>query len=156
MAILTLEDPTGSTQVILFPDVFTNFSPLLKSDEPLLVTGTAEVDENVAKIISQEIFTLENVRQNAIRAIELSLHKEITSRELLDGIKDIIFRYPGECPVLFRADFDQGKEVIIAAHDRYRVSPCNEMINAIETLTGKKVIRRYGKKNQNHRQAEYQ
>ena len=59
MAILTLEDQTGSVEVVMFPDVFNASSPLLKGDEPLLVQGTAEVEENAAKIISHEIASLE-------------------------------------------------------------------------------------------------
>ena len=81
MAILILEDPSGSAQVILFPDVFNLYSPLLKGDEPLLIKGTAEVDDNSAKIITQEIISLENVRQKSISALELSFHTKIISRE---------------------------------------------------------------------------
>ena len=152
MATLTFEDPTGSVTVILFPDVFNKYSAVLKGDEPLLIKGTAEVDDNSAKIITQEIISLENVRQESIRALELSFHTKVMSRELLENIRDIIFRYPGECRVLFRVGIGQGKEVIIAAHDRFRVSPCNEMIGEIEAMSGEKVLSRYGEESSNHRQ----
>jgi DNA polymerase-3 subunit alpha len=152
MATLTLEDPTGSAQVILFPDVFNLYSLLLKGDEPLLIKGTAEVGDNSAKIITQEIISLENVRQKSIRALELSFHAKIMSRELLEDVRDIIFRYPGECPVLFKVGIGQEKEVIIEAHDRFRVSPCNEMIGEIEAMIGEKVVSRYGEENSNRRQ----
>ena len=151
MAILSLEDQTGSLDVIVFPDVFNNTSPLLKSDEPLLITGTAEVDDNTVKVISQEIHSLDKVRQNAIRTLELNLPREVISKNNLEELKDIFFRYPGEASVLFRVDAGQGEEVLIAAHHRYRVSPCDEMIKELETITGQKVICSYGEKNSNHR-----
>jgi DNA polymerase-3 subunit alpha len=118
----------------------------------LLIKGTAEVGDNSAKIITQEIISLENVRQKSIRALELSFHAKIMSRELLEDVRDIIFRYPGECPVLFKVGIGQEKEVIIEAHDRFRVSPCNEMIGEIEAMIGEKVVSRYGEENSNRRQ----
>ena len=149
MAVLTLEDQTGSIEVIVFPDAFERYSPLLKSDEPLIVTGTAEVDESAVKIISQEINTLENVRREAIRLIEMALPRAAVHREILEQIKDILFRYPGESSVQFRVNTGQGKELLIAAHPRYRVSPSYEMIREIETLIGQKVVCSYGEKNHN-------
>jgi DNA polymerase-3 subunit alpha len=144
MAILTLEDQTGSVQVILFPDVFNNYSYHLKGDDPLLISGTAELDDNSSKIIAQEIHSLQSMRQKTIRAIELGLNQDTVSRELLEQIKDVIFRYPGECSVFFRVGLDREKEIIIAAHNHYQVFPCDEMIGEIETIIGQKVSCRYG------------
>ncbi len=140
MAILTLEDPTGSTEVILFPDVFRSYSYLLKSDEPLLIGGTAEVDGNSAKIIAQEIESLVSVRQRSIKGIELRLNSEKISKAVLEQIRDVFFRYPGECSVMFRVDAGQGKEVLIAAHDHYRIAPCDEVKGEIEAIIGENII----------------
>ena len=71
MAILTLEDQTGSVEVVVFPDVFNSYSPLLKSEEPLLIQGTAEVEENTVKIISHEISSLEDIRRKAVKTVEI-------------------------------------------------------------------------------------
>jgi DNA polymerase-3 subunit alpha len=152
MAVLSLEDQTGSVEVILFPDVFNNYSTFLKSDEPLLITGTAEIDDSTAKIISQEINSLENVRQSAIRIIEVTLPQEIISRDNLEEIKDIIFRYPGESSVVFRVNTGQDEQYLVAAHHRYRVSPCDEMIKELEVIIGQKVLCSYGEKNSNRRE----
>jgi DNA polymerase-3 subunit alpha len=155
MATVTLEDATGSTEVILFPDVFNRVTPLLKSDEPVIVHGTAEVDENMAKVIAQEVATLESERQKAIRSIEIPLAPATTSQEKLEELKTILFRYPGACTVLFRVDTGSEQAAVIAAHKRYRVSPSLEMIGEIESFTGQHVDCRYGKKNSNSRQPTY-
>ena len=156
MAILTLEDPTGSTEVVLFPDVFEKYSPLLKGDEPLLITGTAEKGDNGAKILAQEVTSLEREGQNAIRSIELGLYEQVVSRNNLQEIRDIFSRYPGESFVRFRVDSGQGKQVVIAAHRTFRVFPCKEMLGELEAIIGQKVICRYGEKNPNHRQSDVQ
>jgi DNA polymerase-3 subunit alpha len=155
MALLTLEDQTGSIEVIVFPDVFNLCSHYLKSDEPLLVSGTAEVDDSNVKVLSQEIIPLEKVRGKAVKAIELPLSQGWISRDHLEEIKDVFFRYPGDSSVFFRVPANPDKEILIAAHPRYRVLPCDEMVKEIETLTGQKVIYNYGEKNSNRRHPEH-
>ncbi len=155
MATITLEDASGSVEVVLFPDVFNRVTPLLKGDEPVIVHGTAEVDETVAKIIAQDVVTLESERQKAIKSIEIPLAPGTTSREKLEELKTILFRYPGACSVLFRVDTGRDQAAVIAAHNRYRVSPSREMIVEIESFTGQHVACRYGKKDPNGRQPAY-
>lgn len=150
MALLNLEDQTGSTQVIIFPDLVNRYLPLLKGDEPLLITGTAEVNDNSSKIIAQEIVSIESMRQKSIKAIELGFNEAAVSKGLLAEIKDVFFRYPGECSVLFRVYMNQGREVIIKAHDHYNVFPCDEMIEEIEGIIGQTVFCRYREKNSDH------
>jgi DNA polymerase-3 subunit alpha len=155
MAVLSFEDRTGSVEVIVFPDAFSAYSALLKSEEPLLITGTAEVDDNAAKIISQEIKSLERVRETAIKGIEVNLPQEIISKGILEDIKDIIFKYPGESAILFRVGTAGGEQFLVIAHHRYKVSPCREMIKELETRIGQKVACNYGEKNSNHSHAEH-
>jgi len=143
MAILSLEDQTGATQVIIFPEAFNTYSAFLRNDEPLLICGIAEVGENSSKIVAKDIVSLESLRHKSIRTIELELDHKTTSRDLLEDIKDILFRYPGECSVLFRMNMGDGKEILIGANNHYRVLPCEEMLGEIEKITGKKAVCRY-------------
>jgi hypothetical protein len=106
----------------------------------LLISGVAEVGDNSSKIITKEIELLENLRQKSIRAIELEINQEAASKELLEDIRDIFFKYPGECSVLFRMNTGNGKEILIAAHPQYRVSPCDEMLGEVEGITGHKAV----------------
>ena len=45
MGFITIEDLTGSVEVVVLPDIYAACVECLKSDEPLLVTGTLEVGE---------------------------------------------------------------------------------------------------------------
>ena len=139
MGILNLEDQTGSVEVILFPDLFSQALPLLKTDDPLLVTGSLEKEENAIKMLAREIVTLNSVREKAIKAIELKLDEKGMSKDLLEDLKDITFKYPGNCKLFFRLSMSQGKEALISAHNRFSVLPCRELICEIEAVTGNKV-----------------
>jgi DNA polymerase-3 subunit alpha len=154
MAILNLEDQTGAVEVVVFPEVFNTYSAYLKSDEPLLVKGTAEVDENSAKIISQEISSLEDVKQRAVKSIEITLRGECLSRERLKEIRSVLLRHSGGSCVRFRVDPGEGDPVLVSANPHYSVAPCKEMIREIEAITSEKVACSYGEEDPNHRNPE--
>jgi DNA polymerase-3 subunit alpha len=139
MAILSLEDLSGSAEVVIFPEAFTRFSPLLKADDPLLISGIVEIGETTAKVIAQEIVTLEAMRHQAIKALELSLRQEEISREMLEDLRHIVFKYPGQCRLLFKVGPPMGQVVRISAHRRFSVLPSRDLINEVETLTGNKM-----------------
>jgi DNA polymerase-3 subunit alpha len=144
MAILTLEDQTGSTQAILFPDTFNNYSNLIKSEDPILISGQVEKDENRSKIIAKELNRLDHLGYELIRTIEIGLTVETASRGVLGQIKEILFRNPGESRVFFRVENGEGGTTLISAHDHYRVSPSKRMIDEIQCLVGQKVLCRNG------------
>jgi DNA polymerase-3 subunit alpha len=139
MATLNLEDLTGSTDVVLFPDVFNKCSHLLTGDEPVFLTGTVELGDSAAKMLAQEVTALDTLRQKSVKALELRLEEERLSRELLEDLRDIVFRYPGECKLLFKVDMEKGDAVTISAHDRFNVHPCHELIDQLEARIGTKV-----------------
>jgi len=139
MAVIKVEDLSGSIEVILFPDLFARCSALLKNDDPLLITGTVEKGDHTIKIIGQEIITLNMVRQQLIKAIEVSLDQETASRDILEDLRDLTFRFPGECRLRFRVPMGRGKDITIAANQRFSVLPCPELISELEQLTGHRV-----------------
>ncbi len=139
MAIIHLEDLTGSTEVVIFPDLFAAVSPLLKGDEPLLITGGVEIGDSAAKILAKEIETLTSLKLNSVRAITLHLENGGPSREVLEDLRDIVFKYPGECKLIFKVGVPEGEEVMVSAHGRFNVVPCNELLAEVDELLGHRV-----------------
>jgi DNA polymerase III subunit alpha len=135
MAIVNVEDLTGSVQIVLFPDVFNRVSLLLKSDEPLLISGNVETGDTSAKLIAQEILALEIIKQKTVKAIELGFVHKSPSKEVLEDLLEIVFRYPGDCRILFKVNINDREGVLISAHDRFNVLPCAELLSEIEPLT---------------------
>ena len=86
---------------------------------------------------------LEILRQKSIKTIELGLHEKIATKDLLEEIRDILFRYPGECSVNIRMELLHGRPVTIATNTHYKVLPCDEMLCEIESLTGRKIVLGY-------------
>jgi len=47
-----------------------------------------------------------------------------------------VFRYPGECKLIFKVDVPEGEEVLVSAHGRFDVIPCNEFLAEVDGLLG--------------------
>ncbi len=140
MAVINVEDKKGFTEVVVFPDVFARCATLLNDDRPLLITGEAEVGDNLVKIMAQEIVALETVKQKLIKSIVIPVSQEGLTRSSLMKLRDIIFRYPGECRLKFRINLDGDKKATVVTHNRYSVLPEENLIEEIESLVGAKVI----------------
>jgi DNA polymerase-3 subunit alpha len=140
MAVINVEDKHGFTEVIVFPDVFAQCASLINDDRPLLITGETEAGDNVVKIRAQEIVALETVKQKTIKSIIIPVSQEGLSRSCLMKLRDLIFRYPGECRLTFRINLHGNKEATVVAHNRYSVIPEENLIREIESLVGAKVI----------------
>ena len=67
MAFLTLEDPTGSIEVSVFPKVFAQFGGDIEKDEMLAVTGRLEWRNDSFQVSAQEVkkMDLERLRKRA-------------------------------------------------------------------------------------------
>jgi DNA polymerase III subunit alpha len=139
MAVITIEDLSGSIEAIVFPELFQRSLPLLKSEDPLLFTGTAEVGEGAAKIILQDLATFESVRQKNVKSVEIQLHEAGIGRNLIEQLVDVVFQYPGECRLRFRIEYTAGGHVIISAGERFKILPSHECLSAIESIAGRPV-----------------
>ncbi len=135
MAIITLEDQSGSAEAVFFPEAFNNCSHLLVGDDPVLITGKAELSENRAKIIAQQVESLEIKRQKSVRVVQFELDEKNISKEYLEEIRDVFFRYPGDSCVEFNLKGDSGS-FLISANTHYRVLPCDDLKKEIEERTG--------------------
>jgi DNA polymerase-3 subunit alpha len=140
MAIIHVEDKKGFTEVVVFPDAFARCATLLNDDRPLLITGDAEVSDNMAKIRAQDIVALETVKQRTINSIVIPVSQGGLNRSSLMKLKDLIFKYPGECQLKFRVNLDDNNKATVSTHNRYSIMPEESLIKEIESLVGAKVI----------------
>jgi DNA polymerase-3 subunit alpha len=141
MALINVEDKSGFVEVVVFPDVFGRYGPVLNEDRPILITGEVEAGENAVKLRAQDIVALETVKQRSVRSIVIHINRNGLSRASLLQLRDLIFRHPGECQLKFQVDLDGGKRAVVATHNRYSIMPDETLLEEIESLVMAKVIR---------------
>jgi DNA polymerase-3 subunit alpha len=96
MAFFSLEDKTGSVEVMVFPDTFAAAAPAIKSDEPILVSGTVEVGEENCKVKAIEIVLLRDANARQTTKVHVTLKEEL-GRTHLEMLRELLGRYPGGC-----------------------------------------------------------
>ncbi len=140
MAFITLEDISGSAEVVIFPKIFADCSALLDSDQPLIIQGKAESDEQTGKIIADEVVTLEEARQRYTEQVLIQLRANQVSRRRIEDIKKLILQNHGSTPVLLTMHFDKRGEVDIEVPSDFTVMPSTGFATAVAEKLGYEAV----------------
>jgi DNA polymerase-3 subunit alpha len=154
MGFVTIEDLTGSVEITVFSDVYATAVSLLKSDDPLLITGKLEKGEKGVKILVQalkeggsewqqknrgpagSIKLLSEARTETTKRVFFSVRMEDIPSAQLDGLKGIIERHRGSVPAFISFEIPQrGKATMQLPEDLY-VVPNDDLRLEVERLFG--------------------
>ncbi|MHB8859697.1 MAG: DNA polymerase III subunit alpha [Thermoleophilia bacterium] len=144
MAFVNLEDLGGSTEVVVFSDLFNKCKELLVEDEVLIVSGRADlkgIDEEgnrEVKIIASEIRAF--IRQDGGDGedggddiVQLSLDRDSFDPGLLNDMKELCRSYPGGTPVVVSMMTSDGVRRLKLGH---QVRPERGFLAGIGELAG--------------------
>jgi len=126
--------------VIVFPDTFSRCYHLLSSSETIIVQGTVQNDERGSKIIAESIELLPEAKIRHTDSIRIKLDSEKISRKRLESLKQVLYRYHGDCPLLLTMHFPNQGEVDIEILKDLTVRPCREFTDETETILGYKAL----------------
>ena len=109
MAYVTLEDDTGSMELLVFSKVLSQCGPYLKANTPVAVKGRISVrDEKEPQLLCDQVFPLEGGEEEEERppAPHQTLYVRLTSREgQFPWLKKLFAMFPGEgSAVIYFAD----------------------------------------------------
>ena len=138
MAYLNLEDLTGQIECLAFPRVYRTFQPLLKADQPVILSGrlSAREDEEPRLIVeSAEPLVKKEETQvsNKPAKLYLRLHQNQRAETEL-----LLARYHGSIPVYLN-DPDISKT--FRAPESLWISRSKELIDKLEFLLGAENVR---------------
>jgi DNA polymerase-3 subunit alpha len=136
MGFVTLEDLTGSVEVIVFPDVYGKVVAYLKSDEPLVVAGSVDVGEKSTKIKATEIVPLSEMTEKQTKRVRFTLRAAGLERRSLETLKEVMLRYRGECRASLRLVLPGECAVTIRLPDSYSVAAREDLSLEVESLLG--------------------
>jgi DNA polymerase-3 subunit alpha len=161
MAFVTLEDLTGSCEVIIFPKIYEQVHFLLKRDAVIVVRGKVDIAEQQAKLLADRVLTLEDAEEVAPLPVLVAsasangdgdtagdsppatrapgaLHVRVDAGQLgeegLHRLKEMLGRRHGDLPVLLHVRASD-REVVMDARD-LRVAASAELQAELETLLG--------------------
>jgi len=144
MGFFKLEDHTGQIEVVCFSKAFAEYEEVLRSDEPLLITGNLAIEgegENSArKIHLREAVPLARLRADRTRAMALSVNADELTADRARTLKQTLERYHGSVPTTLRlvVPLRSRTEVVLPA--RYAVAPTDDLLLALERILGPKAV----------------
>jgi DNA polymerase-3 subunit alpha len=148
MAFVTLEDRTGRVEVLVFSRQFAAYEEALKSGDPLLVRGDVMVegdgDAKSRKVRADEIVRLIEARKDKVNWVNLELQEaEVTNGEL-DALREVLKGHPGDCRTRIGIEIDTEEgtgQARMALPEDFCVEPSNELLQAIDRVFGRPVVR---------------
>ena len=154
MGFVTIEDLSGSVEVTVFSDVYALVTGLLKSDDPLLITGKLEKGEKGAKILVQaakeggngwqqknrgpagDIRLLAEARAQTTKKVLFILRTADVPADRLDGLKGIIERHRGTVPAFISFEMPRKGTATLQLPEELYVLPNDELRLEVERLFG--------------------
>jgi DNA polymerase-3 subunit alpha len=139
MAFFTLEDLTGSIEVLVFPTVMEKALPFLADDKIVQVNGRLSDKDEEFKLIAEDIKELPNddLYGMALSQMEKSrqvvLHmSKLADKEVLNRIKDILQNHPGNAQVYLSIGSGSGAKKI---KTQSQVAMSNELMAELRSIS---------------------
>ena len=73
MGFAMIEDVTGSVEVVVFPETYAKAVEHLKSDLPLMISGTVDIGEKSTKIKATDIVSLRELTERETRKVYFNI-----------------------------------------------------------------------------------
>jgi DNA polymerase-3 subunit alpha len=139
MCFVTLEDLKGVIEVIVFADLFKSCSDLVKSDQPLLITGrvSREDESDTPKIVAGRIVSLSREAASFIADAHISLSLGEMSAEQLRDLKRAILDHPGQCRTFLHLLAPGQRETVLSLGDAFKVNPTPHFANELRSIFGR-------------------
>ena len=140
MAIVTLEDFSGSAEVLFFQKVLDDFGKLLLEDAMVAIDGRISTKEDEpVKVLADKVVPLERARAEFTRSVQLTIDvSEFDSRRLIK-LESVLKAHPGKAWVGFTVY--SGGTTCRLKSTRYVVEAADPLLKDLEDLAGKNNVR---------------
>ncbi|MFO7573253.1 MAG: DNA polymerase III subunit alpha [Gaiellaceae bacterium] len=138
MVFATLDDTTGSAEVVVFNSTYAAAREHLEADSVLVVKG--RVDHKQAgetKLIALEVTPFEAVPVR--RDVRLRIDARLAPAGLIRELAALVRDYPGEAPVYVELETSLGEKTL-ALGPEYRVQPDSDFFAEVKALLGEAAV----------------
>jgi DNA polymerase-3 subunit alpha len=137
----TLEDMSGSIDMIVFPEAYKRLGDKVKLEVPVLVRAGVRIEEGAnPKITAAEIMPLEEAKVPLPRAIRIRVPLETAGEATVDDLRTLFRERKGEARVLFDVE-RAGDFMVVMEAEGYNVLPDRNFIARVEQLCGRGSVR---------------
>ena len=136
-AYITLEDLSGSIELLVWSDTYAKSAHLIKPEEVVVVSGVVDAGERAGqanvKIIAKEFMSLTDAVEHGARTISFKCSRAKLNDEMISFIKNTVSSYPGGTPAYLKLVEDDGQAIYEL---KAKLKPCRELIEAARNTLG--------------------
>ena len=134
MAFVTMEDFTGRAELIVFSDPFAKFHQFLQPDSMVMVMGKGEVNGETLKILANEVFPMEKVREKFTKSIILSINVNDVKENAIVELRSLLEKNKGNCACYF--DVVESAKRKKYQTRKFSVEPSDEFMEEARRILG--------------------
>jgi DNA polymerase-3 subunit alpha len=147
MAKLTVEDLTGSTPAMLWPEEFDKSADLVKNDDIVFVKGTLSRQREPAELIISRIIPLANGPAELTKGVVIRLSKGLHQPEHLEKLLRAIRIRPGGLELYLEiVGLENVRRAIFRAGSSLRIRHDEKLIADLEIAVGEGNVRLLGQR----------
>ncbi len=143
MGLVTLDDKSARLEVMLFTEAFEKFNHLLETDRILIIEGEVSFDDFSGgnRMTARNIIDMGEARSHFAKGVEVDIDAEVIDLPWLETFKEAVEPWKnGAVPVVVNYAQSQAKAQFRLG-ESWRVNPTDELMLALETLTGAGKVR---------------
>jgi len=134
MAILKIEDETGSLEVFVFPRLFGEVFSFLQESAVIILKGKLELKDKTPKILASAVIPVEQIVDH-IKKVDIAIFDKNTP---LKELKNILSNNQGSTPVFFSLRDQKLGNLKIKTNSRFSISLNNNALEGLISLVGGK------------------
>ena len=139
MAVIMLEDPHGSVEVVIFPEAYGKCAAVLEAGVMVVVKGKVELDDETIRMMANEVLPIEVMRQKMARELSIKLVSPPHGRQTFEALADLFARHRGDRRVVLELELrDQQPPLRLRAPlaAAVRVRPSEQLATEVERICG--------------------
>ena len=139
MCVFTLDDATGSLEVVVFPETFKQFGHVAETGRMVLVKGKFEGDDESARVLASEIAPIEAVSERLARLVAIRLSTPPHGLATFEKLWELFEQHKGHRRVAFDLELketDRRLRVRVDVNAQIRVRPSESLISEVEKICG--------------------
>ncbi|HVN28643.1 MAG TPA: DNA polymerase III subunit alpha, partial [Candidatus Binataceae bacterium] len=133
-ATFSIEDREGAVEGIAWPETYAKHEPLIMGDEPVIVRGKLDIDEDRAQIIIDALTPLGAALVDSVREVRITAPMCRLDNGGLEALCNALQRNRGKSLTYLHLGLEDGREAVMLLGDSYRVTPTDQFVAELEQM----------------------
>ncbi len=138
-AIVTLEDYSGSIDIMLFSNDYIKFAPYLAAGNFLYIKGKIQgkwKSEDQLEFKPLQMSLLSEIRDKNTKGLHVNINLPALQQDTISSLDSLLSKYPGHCTVKVSV-FDEAEKMSLEMTSmKVKVAPDNQLMKELELIDG--------------------